>query len=264
MRKLWLAAAVAAVGAALTVAGVAVAVNTYVVDVAKGSGNRKGSLAKPLPTKLDFGYRVGDTDNLRPSVIKRYFIASEGVKYYPKTRPTCTFTQANQSPTYSPACKKAIVGNGTLDNFAGAAADRTQKIPCKVKLTLLNISDGPGVTKKNGAFGIRIDAGPPTCPIPVHGALAAPIFTVKIDGITSSELRFTVPDNLAHPGGLDNSVVHTISHVFRLTGKVKIGGKTRTVGFASGVGRHGNKRTVRVTFVSEDGHKALATTTYPK
>jgi hypothetical protein len=264
MRKLWLAAVVAAVGAAFTVTTVAVAVNTYVVDLAKGSGNREGSLAKPIPTKLDFGYRVGDTDNLRPSVIKKYFIAAEGVKYYPQVRPTCTFKQANQSPTYSPACKKAVVGKGSIDNQAGAASDRTQKIPCTAKLTLLNISDGPGVTKKNGAFGIRVDADPPTCPIPVHGALAAPIFSVKIEGITSSELRFTVPDNLAHPGGLDNSVIHTVSHVFRLTGKVKIGGKRRTVGFASGVGRKGKKRTTRVTFVSEDGHKSLATTTYPK
>ena len=48
------------------------------------------------------------------------------------------------------------------------------------------------------------------------------------------------------------------------TGKVKVQGKTRTVGFASAVGRKGAKRTVRVTFVSEDGVRSTATTTYPK
>ena len=33
----------------------------------------------------------------------------------------------------------------------------------------------------------------------IHDALAAPIFDVKIEGIPSSELRFTVPDKLTHP-----------------------------------------------------------------
>jgi len=207
---------------------------------------------------------VGDTENLRPSIINQYFIASEGIKYFPKARPTCTFSQASESPKYNSACNKAVLGNGTIDNQAGAPTDRTQKLPCAVKLTLLNISNGPGVTKKRGAMAIRIDTDPPACPIPVHGALAAPIFDVKIEGIPTSELRFRVPDDLTHPGGIDNSVVDTVSHVLKKTGKVKIGGKTRTVGFASAVGRKGRTRLVRVTFVSEDGQRETATTTYPK
>ncbi len=68
-----------------------------------------------------------------------------------------------------------------------------------------------------------------------------------------------------HPApGVDNSVIDVTSHVLRKTGKVKVNGKTRTVGFASVVGRKGKTRTVRVTFVDETGHKATATTTYPK
>jgi hypothetical protein len=264
MRKLWIAGAAAAVIAALTVVGLAFAANTYEVNLASGSPNKAGSPSKPVPSKLNFGYLVGDTEGLRPSVIVKYFIAAEGIKYFPKARPTCTFVQANGSPKYASACKKAIVGNGTLSNQAGASGDRTQKIPCAAKLTLFNISSGQGVTKKNGAMGIRVDADPPTCPIPVHAALAAPIFNVKIDGIASSELRFTVPDSLAHPGGLDNSVLKTVSHVLMKTGKVKIKGKTRTVGFASAVGRKGKQRTVRVTFTSEAGQVTHATTTYPK
>jgi hypothetical protein len=264
MRKLWIAAA-AAVVVALSVAGVAYAVNTYDVDIASGSPNKAGSTAKPVPSSLNFGYEVGDTENLRPSVINQYFIAAEGIKYFPKARPTCTFAQADESPSYSSKCKKAVIGNGTIANAFGASVDRTGKSPCDLKLTLLNISNGPGVTKKRGAMAIRIDTDPPACSLSIHGALAAPIYDVKIEGIPSSELRFRVPDNLVHPvPGVDNSVIDVTSHVLKKTGKVKIKGKTRTVGFASAVGRKGKTRTVRVTFVDETGHRETATTTYPK
>ena len=114
-------------------------------------------------------------------------------------------------------------------------------------------------------MAIRIDTDPPACPLSIHGALAAPIFNVKIQGIPSSELRFKVPDNLTHPApGVDNSVIDVVSHVLKKTGKVKVKGKTRTVGFASNVGRKGPTRLVRVTFVDETGRKATATTTFPK
>jgi len=264
MRKLWIAV-IAAVVAALSVAGIAYAVNTYNVDIASGSPNKPGSTSKPVPSSLNFGYEVGDTNNNRPSVINKYFIAAEGIKYFPKARPTCTFAQADEAPAYNNKCKAALLGNGTIANAFGASTDPTAKAPCDVKLTLLNISNGPGVTKKRGGMAIRIDTGPPACPLAIHGALAAPIFDVKIEGIPSSELRFTVPDNLIHPApGVDNSVIDVTSHVLKKTGKVKIGGKTRTVGFASAVGRKGKTRLVRVTFVDETGHKETATTTYPK
>jgi hypothetical protein len=88
---------------------------------------------------------------------------------------------------------------------------------------------------------------------------------VKIEGIPTSELRFKVPDNLVHPApGVDNSVIDVSSHVLRKTGKVKIKGQTRKVGFASVVGRKGKTRTVRVTFVDETNHRETATTTFPK
>jgi hypothetical protein len=266
MRKIWIAGAVAALSAALLVAGAAYAVNTYVVDIASGGpGNKAGSAAKPLATYLNFGYEVGDTENLRPSVINQYYIAAEGIKYFPKARPTCTFSQADESPAYSNKCKAAIVGRGTIANAFGASSDRTAKAPCDVKLTLLNISNGPKVTKKRGGMAIRIDTGPPDCPLDIHGSLAAPIYDVKIEGIPTSELRFKVPDSLVHPApGVDNSVIDVTSKVLRVKGKAKVKGKTRTVGFASAVGRKGKKRTVRVTFVDETGHKATAFTTYPK
>jgi hypothetical protein len=264
MRKLWIAAIAAAV-VALSAVGVAYAVNTYNVDIASGSPNKPGSTSKPVPSTLNFGYEVGDTDNNRPSVINQYFIAAEGIKYFPKARPTCTFAQADESPAYNRKCKAAVVGNGTIANAFGPANDPTAKAGCDVKLTLINISSGAGVTKKRGGLGIRIDTDPPDCPLSIHGALAAPIFDVKIEGIPSSELRFKVPDNLVHPApGVDNSVIDVTSKVLKKTGKVKIKGKTRKVGFASAVGRKGKQRTVRVTFVDETNHRETATTTYPK
>ena len=60
MRKL-LIAVVAAVVAALSVAGIAYAVNTYEVDIAAGSPDKAGSARKPVPSSLNFGYKVGDT-----------------------------------------------------------------------------------------------------------------------------------------------------------------------------------------------------------
>jgi hypothetical protein len=265
MRKLWQAGVAAAVVSALTVSGAAFAVNTYVVDLAKGSGNKAGSPAKPIPTKLDFGFEVGESTGLRPSVVVQYRIGAEGVKYFPKAVPSCTFAQADQSPNFASACRKAVVGSGIVNNEFGAATDRTAKGKCDVDLTLINIRSGPGITRKRGGMAIRVDGQPPDCPLPLHRAISAPFFDVRIGGVASSELRFRVPDNLVHPApGVDNSIVNTVNHVRKRTGKVKIKGRTRTVGFASGVGRKGRNRLVRVTFVSEDGNKETATTTYPK
>jgi hypothetical protein len=276
MRKLWSALAGAAV-IALAVAGVAIAANTYEVHLASGKpAKAKGSAKKPVPSSLNFGYRVGDTENLRPFVIRDYYIAAEGLQSYPDARPACTYDQATDATITDPAnlsraCRKAIVGKGTINNLAGAPNDRSQKLPCNVKLTLINISTGdPRYPKtvrqvrKRGGMAIRIDTDPPDCPIPVHEALAAPFYDVKLEGISTAELRFTVPDTLAHPGGLDNSVVEVTSAIRKVTGKVKVKGKRRTVGYYSAVGRKGKKRTVRVTFVDESGQKRTATTTFPK
>jgi hypothetical protein len=272
MRKLWIAAL--ALAAVVSVAGVAYAANTYVVDLAK-AGPGKGSLKKPIPTKLDFGYKVGDDQGQRPFVIQQYRIAAEGTRAYPKARPKCTYDQATDpnvtDPAQLTACKKALVGTGTIDNLAGAPNDRSQKLPCNVKLTLFNISNGdprfPDTVRqirKRGGIAIRIDADPPDCPIPVHEALAAPFYDTKIEGIPTTELRFTVPDSLRHPGGLDNSVINVVSHIQNKTGLVPIkrgvpvAAAKRRVGFYSLVGRKGATRTTRVTFVDESGAKKTA------
>jgi len=277
MRKVWIAAV--ALTAVLAVAGVALAANTYTVDLAKSKSASKGSLAKPSASSFDFGYSVGDTDNLRPKVIEKYFIGAEGLETYPKAFKSCTFEQATNPAAGSadqlaPACKKAFIGSGTIHNEAGAPNDRTGKLPCDVKLTLINIRTGdpryPSTVKqvkKRGGIAIRIDQpqkdgvdDPAFCPpVNLHEALAAPYYDVKIGGVKSAELRFSVPSTLAHPSGIDNSVKNTVSHIQKKTAKTKIKGVTRTVGFYSSVGKKGKTRTVRVTFVDESGAKFTAT-----
>ena len=278
MRKLWLALAAAGV-IAVAVAGVAYAVNTYAVTSGKTSSSAKGSLAKPVPLSFKFGFPVSDSQGNRPAVIKQYRIGAEGLEAFNKARPTCTFDQATNpnvgDPSQlAPAFKRAFVGSGSIHNEAGTPTDRTQKLTCDVKLTLINIRTGdhrfPATVKqikRRGGFAIRIDQyqangvdDPSRCPpVDLHEALAAPFYDVKIDGIKSAELRFTVPDTLAHPGGLDNAIRTVITTIGKKTGKVKVGGVTRTVGIWSAVGRKGAKRTTRVTFVDEDGVKKTAT-----
>jgi hypothetical protein len=273
MRKFWIAAL--ALAAVVAVAGVAIAANTYQVHLADVSDG-KGTRAKPIPTKLTFGYRVGDTENMRPFVIREYRIAIEGTFAFPKSRPRCTYAAATDPNVVDPAqlssaCRRAKVGTGTINNLAGSPTDRNQKLPCNVKLTLMNISTGDprfpktvSQIRKRGGQAIRIDADPPDCPIPVHEALAAPFYDTKVDGIPTSELRFTVPDTLAHPGGLDNAVVEVTSRISKLTGLVRVvngvpkAAATRRVGFYSLVGRKGKTRTVRVTFIDESGAKKTA------
>jgi len=276
MRKFSIAAL--ALAAVMAVAGVAYAANTYSVDLAKSKSKSKGTLKKPSPASFDFGYSVGDTENLRPQVISQYFIAAEGLETYPKAFKSCTFAQATDpsagSASELPAkCKKAFLGTGSIHNEAGAPNDRTQKLTCDVNLTLINISTGdpryPSTVKqikKRGGIAIRIDQpqvngqdDPAKCPpVGLHEALAAPYYDVKLGGVKSAELRFNVPSTLAHPSGIDNSVRNVVSHIRLKKAKTKIKGVRRTVGFYSGVGRKGKTRTVRVTFVDESGAKQTA------
>jgi hypothetical protein len=271
MRKLLMAVAGALV-ISIAVAGVASAVNTYEVHLAKSTSGGKGSEARPSPGSLRFGYRVGDTEGLRPHVVRQYRIAAEGLQSFPDARPACRFDQVD-GLAVDRACRKALIGGGTINNEAGSPenpatpeSERANKLPCRVKLSLYNISTGDPrdpktvrQVRRRGGMAIRIDGDPPTCPIPVHDALAAPFYDVRLGGVSTAELRFTVPDTLAHPAGLDNSVREVTSTVRRKTGRVRIRGKMRTVGFYSSVGRKGRTRTVRVTFIDESGASHTAT-----
>src|SRR3954471_17986600 len=145
MRKFSIAAL--ALAAVMAVAGVAYAANTYSVDLAKSKSKSKGTVSKPSPASFDFGYSVGDTENLRPKVISKYFIGAEGLETYPKAFKSCTFAQATDpsagsAAALAPACRKAIIGAGTIHNEAGAPDNRASSVSCDVNLTLINIRTG--------------------------------------------------------------------------------------------------------------------------
>ena len=250
MRKRLIAALTAV--AVVAVVATAYAANTYEVDIATVSPKGKGTPSKPLPAKFSFGYEVNDDQGNRPSPIRQYRIAPEGLFAYPKPFKACKFTDTDDA-TVSSKCSKARIGGGTVINNTGPRQDVTAKLICQLKLTLYNISDAG----KNGGLAIRLDGDPPSCPISVHTSIKAPFTTVKLDGVKTSELRFSVPDNLAHPAGLDNAVVDTTSVVERKTAKMMIKGVQRTVGFYSEIGCKG-KRSVRVQFVDETGRKFTA------
>jgi hypothetical protein len=265
MRKRLIAAVTAVAVLGLGV-GVAFAENIYNVHIASTSKG-KGSLARPLPVKLNFGYTVGDTENLRPTVIKQYRIAPEGHVTYPKAFPSCTFAQANRQGSIHPACRKAIVGGGLVRNHAGAATDRTQKTVCNLDLTLINISTGdpqdrPTLRqiKREGGMAIRLDGDPPAapegsrevgCALPVHSALAAPFYDIRLNGAPSSELRFTVPQELTEPlPGVQNAVIEATSVVNKRVARTRVRGKMRSVGYYSKIACRKTGIT-RVTFVDE-------------
>jgi hypothetical protein len=252
MRKRLIAALTAV--AVLSFGGVAFAENIYEVHIASSTPKGKGSASKPIPVKLGFGYTVGDTEGLRPTVIEQYRIAPEGLVTYPKLFPSCTFRQASAAQVAS-ACRNAKMGSGLVRNEAGAATDRSQKLVCNLRLTLYNLSDAG----RNGGMAIRLDGDPPPaapgskdvgCTLPIHTAIKAPFFNVKVEGLKTSELRFTVPLELQEPlTGVQNAVVEATSTVNKRTATTRIKGKRRTVGFYSKIGCKGNRRTTRVTFV---------------
>jgi hypothetical protein len=268
MRKRLIAAVTAVAVLGLGV-GVAFAENVYNVHIASTSKGR-GTMAKPLPVKLNFGYTVGDTENLRPTIIKQYRIAPEGHITFPKAFPSCTFAQANRGGSAHPACRKAIVGSGLVRNNFGAAADRTQKGICNLKLTLINISSGSNRAttrqiKKQGGMAIRLDGDPPVtgpttvgCSIPVHAALAAAFYRVRLNGAPSSELRFDVPDELTMPApGVANSVIEARSIVNKRIARARVNGRMVRVGYYSKIACRKTGIT-RVTFVDEVGRKFTA------
>jgi hypothetical protein len=249
--------------AVLAFGGVAFAENIYTVTTASTTPGGKGSASKPLPVKFNFGYTVGDSEGLRPLPVEQYRIASEGLVSYAKLFPACKFSQASGAQLAS-ACNKAKVGQGIVLNNAGGVTDRTQKLVCNLKLTLYNLSDAG----KNGGLAIRLDGDPPPappgsktpgCTIGIHTAIKAPFFNVKLEGIKTSELRFTVPIQLQEPApGVQNAVIDTSSTINKKTAKTKIKGQTRTVGFWSEVGCKGKNRTVRVQFVDQQGRRFTA------
>jgi hypothetical protein len=221
---------------------------------------------------VNFGFVVTDTDGLRPSPSVEFRIGAEGLRYFPQATDTCTFAQANrQANTPARACRAARIGGGIARAWTGSQANRAAPPSsqiCNLKVTLINIT-GPGISRKRGGLAVRLDADVKTitdpnsrefgCPLAIHQALKGTMHNVRIAGHPASELRFTVPDNLAHPvAGLETSVVESNTKVRRTVGRVRIKGETRRVGVYSSIGCTG-QRLSRVTFIAENGSRVTAT-----
>jgi hypothetical protein len=273
MRK-FVIAAVAAVSV-LAVAAVAYAANVYTVD-GSTSPRGKGSASKPLPVSLNFDFSVRDENPAnRGTPVEKYFIGAEGLVTYPEAFPACSGGSDGVNNTdlnrVKQVCKKARVGGGIIKAYAGAPADQTQKLNCVLELNLYNLKPGNygprgRISKKNGGLAIRIDAEQAVipnlndehkgkCVTEQNEAILAPYKPVKIKGVTSDELQFTVPQSLLHPSGLETVVQNVESAVKKRTATKRIKGKNRKVGFYSAVGCKGNQRSIQVTFISEEGQR---------
>lgn len=251
MRKLAVAALAAL--AVVAVAGVAYAANTYKLDTAKATPKGVGTPAKPKPKAVEFDYSVGTDDGLRPRPVKKYSIRFQGLISYAKNFPKCTFSQASQKNLASveAACKKASVGGGVVENLFGATSDETQKTPCNLKLRLYNLGTG---------LAIRLDRDKITdCGVDPATAINAKFKRMKLKGVTTDALNFTVPPNLTHPiPGIDNAVVRAQSNVKLLKKKVRVKGAQRTVGLYSSIGCGKNKkRLIQVEFTPEEADGSL-------
>jgi hypothetical protein len=273
-----LIAAVAAVSV-LAVAAVAYAANVYTVD-GSTSPRGKGTPSRPLPVSLNFDYTVADENPaFRGTPVEKYFIGAEGLVTYPEEFPTCsggTDGANNQDlATVKRVCKRARVGGGIIKAYAGPAPDQTVKLNCVLELNLYNIEPGNygprgRVSRKHGALGIRIDgvqASIPNlndehkgkCATAQNEAIIAPYKPVRIKGVMSDELQFTVPESLLHPAGLDTVVQNVESAVRKRTAMKRVRGKNRRIGFYSAVGCKGNQRSIQVTFISESGQRTPVT-----
>lgn len=251
MRKLSIAAL--ALAAVLAVAGVAIAANTYKVHVAGTTAKGKGSKKNPIPTGLRLGFQVAESDpSKRATVIEKYAIGAEGLVTNTKAaKGKCVFSELDD-PTVPAKCARALVGEGLVKNAAGPSSDQSLSAssPCNLQLRLYN--NGKGMV-------IRLDSNgqpqPPNfesdevgCLLPIATAIDGRFVKTKIAGVTASDFRFTVPQNLKHPlAGIDNSIRETVNTIPRT--RKRINGKW--VGFYNKVGCKGGKRTTRATFTTE-------------
>jgi len=240
----------AAIAAALIVAASALAagqVNTYNVS-AKTSPTTAGTAKKPVPISLTFDYTVGETNNLRPAVVRQYSIQFNGVKVTTKGFKTCSATQINNAQGDSVCPTAAKVGAGTIQNTVGPTSDPTQQpAKCSLSLTLYNAANNHATLYIGASRG----ATPQTCAgATIHNAIDA----TYIRNRAGTSLNFVVPPSLLHPvPGIDNAVTFVQS-------KINLLKKGKTAYYASAGGCKAKKRAVTVTFTQEDGTSRKAQT----
>jgi hypothetical protein len=299
MRKI--ATLVGTAVALFAIVAVAEAANVYNVTIASvtdiANKTKAGTILKPKPAKIKFGYTVANTDpSQRPSVTTDYdinfgpkirqnralFTAKNGAKF-------CTTTQAGYGGG-SPNCPAgSLIGTGVVKNKFGPDTSTGVLGDCNVALTLFvgdgklppSSFDNDGKQVKSdmvlqleghpGGVPGRPDAG--TCPQDVNKAAFPAQFVRKANGSTSlafhvAEIPFQKP--LGKQGGIENAVVDVSSVVNVHTVKVKtkvrkrVGNKfvfvtvTKTRGLFETVGCLAHKHAVTVTYTDKSGATNVA------
>jgi hypothetical protein len=244
MRRIRLLALTASALLVLAASAFAAQLNTYTVS-GSISPSTAGSSKKPVPVAVKFGYTVGEQAGQRPALVKQYSIKFDGLRVNGAAFPKCTAAAINKAGDDSACPTKAVVGTGTVKNFAGASNDPASKaLACTLTLKVYNSG------KNKGALYLR--GGPPACPLQVSQAIDAN-YIASATGVT---LRFNVGGTLHHPvAGVDNAVVSVTSSIKKLTTKVK----GKTVGYYESVGGcRAGKRNITVTFVTNEGQTSKA------
>lgn len=252
MRKYLVLGIVAALGLALTAIAIAqdAVTNTYTVE-GSTSPAKAGSKAKPVPIAIDFDYEVGEVQNRRPDVIKKYSIRFAGTQVNTKVAPGCSnATLANEGPSGCPA--KSIVGSGFIENETGNRADPNDKsIACNASVQVIN-----GTNNNSGNLYVAGSPGSSDPRTKCAIELAAPIPFRYVKRGNATALEFEVPETLTHPlPTLSNAVKRVTSKVKKITKRIK--GKTRGYFEAVGGCSRGT-RIISVVFTPESGTAATA------
>jgi hypothetical protein len=228
----------------LTAVAYAAQTNEYSIS-GSTSPKTSGSKSKPRPIGIKFGFDVKEATGQRPAVVQKYTITFGGTRVNKSVADTCSKSALEDQGTAG--CKaKSIVGTGFIENQTGSTADANDKsIECNAALSVVNHS---GSSASIYVKGDPNSTNPKTrCAI----ELAAPIPATFKNTSKGSQLTFTVPQSLRHPGAptISNAVVSVESTIKRITK----GGK----GFyeARGGCTRG-KRTVSVKFTTEAGQSS--------
>jgi hypothetical protein len=212
-----------------------------------------GTSKKPVPVSVSFNYTVGEIQNRRPSVIRKYNIRFAGLNVNTAPFPKCSQSVIDQQGA-SGCPAGSIVGTGFIENQTGATNNPSDKsIECNAGLQVINLG--------NNRASIFVQGDPqqsdPRRRCAITLAAGIPARFIRQSGGRGTSLEFTVPESLRHPGAptISNAVVRVQSTIKRLTRRVN----GRTVGFFESIGGCvRNKRNITVTFTPEQGSAARA------
>jgi hypothetical protein len=246
-------------------AGVAMAANTQTITQASGTPLGKGTAAKPVPKTLKMTFEIKNADDptQRPVQTQRFSLAAEGVVDFAKGFPKCKFSQAllQSLAAVKRACGKARVGGGLARNLAGAADNTSiaDSLRCNLGMNFYNLGDGAALRLDGDPPAPPAGSDAPQCAISIHTSIRVRYVPIKVDGVSSTALRFTVPDNLLEPvSGVLNSVVGATFTITSKTRSVKIRGKSQKVKIGSAIGCKGRTRTAIVDFTDVTGNTQRA------